>query len=259
MARLKAVGKALVAFVLTLFSVLAVLTARVLFRRGPRQRRWIHRVYAFWGRRLARLLHVDLKVIGTPPDPPFLLVTNHLSYLDVFLLSSVADCTFVAKAEIDGWPLMGLACRAVDTVFIDREKKRDVLRAGDQITRVLAEGRGVVLFAEGTTSCGQTILPLRSPLLAGAAEQRIPVHWAVLHYATDPESPPAGDAVCWWGEAELAPHFLTLARLPRIYATVSFGAEPIDHENRKILARRLHRAMVEAFIPIPQSEEPCSP
>jgi 1-acyl-sn-glycerol-3-phosphate acyltransferase len=253
-----AVWRSSAALLVTLASLAGVVLGNLIPRRWGRWR-WIRAVYRLWGSTLLRILKVELEVRGEPPRTPFLLVTNHLSYLDIFALSSLADCTFVAKAEIRGWPVMGWACRAVDTVFVDRERRRDVVRVGRHMMGVLEQNRGLVLFAEGTTSRGETILPFRSSLLATAAAQDLPVHFATLSYRTPPGEAPACDAVCWWGDSALAPHFLSLARLPRIYATVTFGAEPIQAGDRKSLAHNLHQAMLESFIPVTVPEEPCTP
>ncbi|HEY3570584.1 MAG TPA: 1-acyl-sn-glycerol-3-phosphate acyltransferase, partial [Thermoanaerobaculia bacterium] len=99
------------------------------------------------------------------------------------------------------------------------------------IEQALARGEGVILFPEGTSSSGESILPFRSPLLALPARRGLPVHAAALRY-----DPPA---VAWWGETSLAPHLLGLFRLERIEASVDFAPEPVTEGDRKRLAERL--------------------
>ncbi|MCB1058200.1 MAG: 1-acyl-sn-glycerol-3-phosphate acyltransferase [Acidobacteria bacterium] len=256
--RLRAVHRALLTVLITGGSVTAVLLGAALARLlRRRERPWISGPYRLWGRWLTRALGTRTTVEGAPPAAPFLLVTNHLGYLDIPLLASLADCTFIAKAEIASWPVAGMLCRSVDTIFVDRESRRDVVRVGEQITRVLEEGRGVVLFAEATTSPGETVQPFKTSLLAPVARLGLPVHHATLSYRTDAGQPPARDSVCWWGETEFLPHFLGLLRLPKIYATVRFGANPIQDSDRKELAERLRGAMLETFIPVIDSETSC--
>lgn len=204
---------------------------------------------------MAKILGVRTVVEGTAPTSPFLLVSNHQTYLDIFVLSGHADCTFVAKAEILRWPIFGRVCRSVDTVFIDRGRRRDVVRAGEHMSQVLKEGRGVTLFAEGTTSVGKTILPLRTSLLAGAAAMEIPVHYATVSYRTGPPAPAARKVVAWVDDDSLAPHLWRLAQQRRIYATVSFGENPIQDTDRKRLAQRLRDSMLARYTPEAATEE----
>lgn len=256
MLTLRAALRIFLAATLTLFAWGAVLFGRVVYRRpGPRQWSFIRRVYRRWGRGMARLLGVRTSVDGAPPASPFLLVSNHQTYLDIFVLSGQADCTFVAKAEILGWPIFGRVCKSVDTVFINRERRRDVVRAGEHMKQVLDEGRGVTLFAEGTTSAGTTILPLKTSLLAGAAALSIPVHFATVSYRTGPEAAPAREVVSWIGDDSLAPHLWRLAKLDRIYATVTFGENPIQDTDRKKLAQRLRDSMLSHYTPEGITEE----
>jgi 1-acyl-sn-glycerol-3-phosphate acyltransferase len=144
---------------------------------------------------------------------------------------------FVAKAEVLRWPLLGPLCRGFGTIFIDRSDRRDIPRVLVEIERALGRGEAVILFPEGTSSSGETVLPFRSPLLALPARLGFPVHAAALRY----EPPDA----CWWGETKLAPHLVSLFRLLRIEATVDFAPEPVVESDRKRLAGRLREAVVE--------------
>ncbi|MDY7095322.1 MAG: lysophospholipid acyltransferase family protein [Acidobacteriota bacterium] len=248
---MKSTFKALAVGLWTAFCLTWVLVAKLaakLLRRSPYP--WLGLPYRLWARGSGRILGMHTTVKGTPPEMPFLLVTNHLSYTDILLLAGQRECAFIAKGEIAGWPGAGTICRAVDTIFIDRENRRDVVRAGSKIAEALEQGRGVVLFAEATTSPGDTILPLKTSLLAPAANRQIPVHYATISYRTEPGDPPASRDVCWWGDEGFGPHFQRLLRLQRFYATVHFSRDPIQDENRKLLAKRLRAAMLETFIPV---------
>jgi 1-acyl-sn-glycerol-3-phosphate acyltransferase len=203
-----------------------------------------------WSRGVLRLLGVELKVEGTPPAAPFLMVANHLSYLDIVVLASQMDAVFVAKREVRTWPVIGFLAALMDTIFIDRTAPRDTVRVMERLERAIQQGDGVVLFAEATSSEGRGVLPFRSALLAWAARAAQPVHHASLSYRTPEGAVPAHLAVCWWGEMTFGPHVAALATLPRIYATVAFGAEPIQELDRKRLAERLHEAVRQRFVPV---------
>ena len=191
-----------------------------------------------------------VEVSGEPPRAPFCLVSNHLSYVDIVLLGSRLGCVFVAKGEVSDWPVIGFLARAAGTIFVNRRSKRDALRVLEIIERRIGLGDGVVIFAEGTSSRGDTVLPLKPALLEWAARTGLPVGYASLSYRTPAGVPSADLAVCWWGDMTFGPHLLDLCRLPEFHATLTFGREPIRDRDRKQLAARLHRAVREQFIPV---------
>jgi 1-acyl-sn-glycerol-3-phosphate acyltransferase len=193
-------------------------------------------------------------VEGRPPEPPFFLVSNHLGYVDVVVLGAQFPCVFVAKADVAHWPVFGALCRVADTIFIDRTSKRDIPRVIARIRQVLASGRGVVVFPEGSSTNGAEVLRFRPSLLETAAIAGIPVSYASLSYSTPPGAPPAHRAVCWWDEQTFASHFLGLLGLPEIRASVTFGGETIQERDRKILAERLQYAVRAQFRPVVGAE-----
>jgi 1-acyl-sn-glycerol-3-phosphate acyltransferase len=209
---------------------------------APRSRRrfrtWLFQAAS---RSFVALLRIEVKVSGPPPRPPFLLVSNHLSYVDIIVLGSRLPARFVAKAEVRRWPLLGPICRGIGTIFIDRSDRRDIPRVLAEIEAALARGEGVILFPEGTSSSGEEVRAFRSPLLALPARLGLPVHAAALGYR-----PPE---VCWWGATALVPHLVGLFRLPRIEATIDFAPEPAVEADRKRLAERLREMVVERLGP----------
>jgi 1-acyl-sn-glycerol-3-phosphate acyltransferase len=216
---------------------------------GSRRRRlaWAAVVFRTWSRLLGRAMGMRVVVRGRPPRPPFLLVANHLSYMDVLLLGGSAGGVFVAMREIAGWPVLGHLCRLVGTVFVDRDAKRDLVRASRDLADRLDLGRGVILFPEGGIVPGDELGPFRPSLLHGAAAAALPVHWAVVSYETAPGLPPAGESVVW--EGPLGPHVRRLLSLPGFSGRVEFGAEPLREIDRKALAHSLHREMTAALGP----------
>jgi 1-acyl-sn-glycerol-3-phosphate acyltransferase len=217
--------------------------------------RWHGRVFQAWCRALCRILGVRVRVSGPAPAPPFVLVSNHVSYLDILVLGTRLPCVFVAKAEIDAWPVFGALCRAVNTIFIDRKAKRGVTRALAEMEVMLAAHQGIVVFAEGTSGAGHEVLPFRSSLLDLPARLGRPVHWAALAYRIPEGSPPTHIAVTWWGDMPLGEHVRELAKLDWIEAPIVFGAEPIRDQDRKRLTEELHRAVSGAFTPMVEKAE----
>ena len=190
------------------------------------------------------------RVIGVVPRAPFLLVTNHLSYLDILLLYTCVDGVFIAKRDMRSWPVLGVLAQLMGTLWLRREVSRDALRVLGLIDRAIARGDGVVLFPEGTTSSGDALLPFRPALLEWAAQRQYPVHYATIGYRTAPGDPPARLALCWWGGASFGSHALGVLRMRGFEAIVNFAAEPVIATSRKALAARLQQAIGEQFVPV---------
>jgi 1-acyl-sn-glycerol-3-phosphate acyltransferase len=226
-----------------------VLTVPPLRWLGLAADRWSARLFRAWARGVARTAGMRVEVEGTPPQPPFFLVSNHLSYVDVLVLASQVDGVFVARADVSRWPVFGALCRAVGTIFIDRERKRDLTQVLGRIDSVLGKDRGVVLFPEGTSSAGERVLRFRPSLLDTAARLEIPVSFASISYETPPGAAPARTAVCWWGGMTFLRHVVNLFGLPGFRARVRFGDGTICESDRKVLAARLWRAVGDQFQP----------
>lgn len=231
------------------------LAGTILLLPVPRPRlRWRHAVVRRWARGLAWIVGMRTRVIGRPPAAPFFLVSNHLSYADIILLLTELDTVFVAKSEMRSWPVLGPLAHLFGSIWVNRAVRRDAVRVLDLIDDAVARGDGVVLFAEGTTSRGDGLLPMRPALFDWAAREQYPVHYAALSYRTAPGSVPAHHAVCWWGDAPFGPHAWELCRLPGFEAIISFGPEPIIAPTRGELAARVQEAITERFLPVHPGE-----
>ena len=215
-----------------------------------RRRRWRYACMRAWARGTARAAGVEVAVEGPAPRPPFLLVANHLSYVDIIVLSSIVDGCYVSRGDVEHWPVVGLLCRSMRVIFVDRSRRADVQRVNRLMEERLGEGEGVIFFPEGTSTAGDRIGPFKPSLFDCAVRSHVAVHYAALGYATGPADPPAYLSVCWWGDMPFAGHFLALLRLPRVRATVRFGAEPIAGDDRKQLAETLRTAIDARFVPV---------
>jgi 1-acyl-sn-glycerol-3-phosphate acyltransferase len=238
------------------FYVLLALWVPVLRVLRFRETRWFATFFRAWGRGAARILGMRIEVKGQAPEAPFLLVSNHLSYVDVAVLASQVGGVFVARGDAARWPVAGAMCRASDTIFVDRERRADVAQALRQMETALGRGQGVVLFPEGTSSAGATVLPFRPSLLAAAARNRLPVSFASLTYVGPAGGPSARETVCWWGDMTLGDHLVQLFRLRGFTARVRFGRETLQESDRKVLAARLHAAVVAGFEPVRDEMSP---
>lgn len=208
------------------------------------RRAWRSRCVRAWAARSLATLGVRMHVRGTAPEPPFLLVSNHLGYLDILVLAALADGCFVARHDLDRWPLIGHLVRAGGTILVERERRADAAAAAATMRSAIGDGTGVILFPEGTSTSGAGVLPFRSSLFEPAIALGQPVHTAALTYRTPAGAPPAENAVCWWGTMPFVPHVWGLLMLPRIDAFVQFGRAPLAGSDRKGLAAAAHDAVL---------------
>ena len=214
---------------------------------GLRSHGWI---VATWARSVLWILGVRLEVRGPCPLPPFFLVSNHLSYMDIPVMLSRLDANFLAKSDIASWPLLGWLARSTGTLFVDRAQRTDLKRVIPEVRAALASGRGVIVFPEGTSTMGAEVLPFRPSIFDVPSRAQVRVSVACVHYSTRLPSPPAHLSVCWWGTMEFLPHFFELMRLPRLEARLSFSADSAWFEDRKQLALDAHRRVAELFEPV---------
>jgi 1-acyl-sn-glycerol-3-phosphate acyltransferase len=213
------------------------------------RRRWRGFQFRLLSGGSARLIGMSVRTEGAPPSMPCLIVANHLSYLDIIAFSTVTPLRFVAKREVRGWPLIGALSTLFGSLYIHREQKRDTLRVLDELNDALADGDGVLVFAESTSSDGAGVLPFRPALLEWAARKEYPVHAASITYRVAAHEPAVENAVCWWGDAPFGAHFLGLLRIARVDAMIHFSPNPITDGDRKRLAERLHALVSSTFTP----------
>jgi 1-acyl-sn-glycerol-3-phosphate acyltransferase len=210
-----------------------------------------------YSRIICALLGVRIHCVGTPPTHrSVLILANHVSWLDILVITATVPVNFVAKREVAGWPLVGWVARARGTVFVDRERRQQTPAANARIARSLAEGQSIVLFAEGTSSDGNRVLPFRSALVGAlksavsqvAAGERIAVQPLSIGY-TGLQGLPMGrqhrPIVAWYGDRSLVPHLREFLRRGAVDVTLSWGA-PIDDDrvtDRKAVVRSIEAAV----------------
>lgn len=161
-----------VATTLLVFPLLADTTRRAVVQR--------------WSVRLLRILAVDLRIEGDlgAYRGNVMVVANHISWLDIFVLNAAHPVRFVAKSEIAKWPVVSQMVRGAGTVFIERARPRDVLNVNHYVARLLAQGNVVAVFPEGTTTYGTELLPFKGALLQPIVEAEGHVQPVAIRYRT---------------------------------------------------------------------------
>ena len=195
--------------------------------------RWLQRS----SKRVLRVFRVETRCDGNIPTNG-VLVCNHLSYLDVLVLAALAPSVFVAKSEVKRWPVFGWFARLAGTIFVHRNKPSQTTRSVNEIAAALHEDALVVLFPEGTSSGGETVLPFKSSLLEPATRHAHAVTAGVIGYQLSDGD--VVEEVCYWKDMTLLPHLINLLSKRAIRASVRFAVLREGRTNRKELARRLH-------------------
>jgi 1-acyl-sn-glycerol-3-phosphate acyltransferase len=193
-------------------------------------------------RRVLKIFNLETRIEGPVPARG-LLVSNHLGYLDIFVLASLAPAVFVAKREIKSWPVIGWLTQMGGTLFVDRTRRVHVGLVNDEIQAALNRGALVVLFPEGGSSNGQTVLPFKSSLLEPAVEPAHPLSVSAIQYAIED-----GDVVrevCYWGDHTFFPHLLNLLGKRALHATVRFAPVQRTGADRKQLALQLREEILK--------------
>jgi len=155
-------------------------------RLEPPQR---HALIRWWARKMLHVMGLDLRVEGELVAGGTLLVANHVSWLDITALHAVVPhARFVSKSDVKSWPLLSRLAHAADTLYLERERKRDALRVVHLIAQALGDGQTVAVFPEGTTSDGRSLLPFHANLLQAAIAAEAPVQPVALRFS-DAQAP----------------------------------------------------------------------
>jgi 1-acyl-sn-glycerol-3-phosphate acyltransferase len=204
---------------------------------------------------LCFLLRIRVHMAGAPMrGRAVLFVCNHVSWVDIVVIGSIAPIAFVAKREVASWPLIGITAKLQRTVFVDRTRRHLTGDAVAEIVGRIRNGVSVVLFAEGTSSDGNRVLPFRSALLgaveeAGStSEERILMQPMSIGY-TGQYGIPMGrqhrPLVAWYGDLDFVPHIKTFIERGAVDAVVSYGEPaPADSNiDRKAITKQLESAV----------------
>lgn len=211
-----------------------------------------------WCRLVARLLSLRVVAVGAPETArPLLVVANHVSWIDIIVLGSLMEASFVARGDMGGWPVIGGLAKLADTIFVDRSHRRGSAGQASDIAGRLAQGEAVILFAEGTTGDGNWLRPFKSSLLgavglAGREAGVEPVVQPVAIAYTRHHGVAMGRRhrmrASWIGDEDLVPHVRDLLRRDVFDVEVHFAdAFGLDGVDRKAATRRAENAIRQSL------------
>src|SRR5450830_735071 len=170
-----------------------------------------------------QVLGIALQVQGTPVAlGPALLVSNHISWLDIVVLHASRHCRFVSKSEVRRWPLIGALATAAGTLFIERASRRDAMRVVHDMSDSLKRGDVLAVFPEGTTGDGLQVLPFHANLLQAAVSAAAPVQPVALKFVTA-ASGQRSLAPCYVGDDTLVGSLWRTLTSEPIVAVVHYG------------------------------------
>ena len=215
----------------SLFEVLARF-AIIRVRRGKQlslrdRAEWLHRSCTI----ILRRLSMEIRVSGVPATDG-LVVSNHLSHLDILLYAGAMPCVFVSKSEVRKWPMFGILASCGGTIFVERSRPQAVNDPARGIADALGLGIPVILFPEGTSSDGGGVLAFRSAFFEPAIATKAAIRPVAIAYSVI-------DGIeadlCYYGDITFFPHLLTVLGRKRIRGTIIFGDE-IRVNDRKTAA-----------------------
>ena len=228
MARIRAI------FILLGFLALTLPLMPVQFVVRSKRLPWIYH------RLLCKLLGVTLVIEGAPPAGAALLVANHVSWLDIPVLSAIAPLSFIAKREVGTWPLFGAMAKLQRTVFVNRENRHSTGNKRNEITARLQKGDCLVLFPEGTSSDGTQVLPFKSSYFGAVEGLDIPVVPITISYQGTPKF------YAWYGDMDLVPHLWAVIKAGPLKVRISFHPA-LANADRKTMAREAETVIRRAL------------
>jgi len=200
-----------------------------------------------WGLWCMKVYGIPVTVEGALPPPGALILPNHTGYADIMAMSSATACLFVAKSETARWPALGFFVRIAANIFVERENRRSLSRAIEDIERCLKAGVDVCVFLEGTSSGGGSVLPFRPSLVEAGLLAGAPLVPAAICWKTRPPVLIEED-IAYWKDHHFPAHFWKFLGLRDVTVTIEFG-EPIQAAglSRKAAAHAAQTA-VEAML-----------
>jgi len=197
-----------------------------------------------WSKRLLVLFGIELKINNQSiiSDTPYLLASNHISWIDIHAINAFKPIRFVAKSEVERWPVFGWMAKQLGTVFIQRSNSRHAIEVVSNMTKAL-ESESICIFPEGTSTEGSTVRPFKANLFESAVISRVPVYSLAIQYF-DRNTGLRTDVTAFVGEMDLLESMSKILKHHNLRVELTFfppsGASPVFSNDRKWLALQSH-------------------
>lgn len=208
--------------------------------------------YCRWG---LFLLNIKVRTQGNFSYHGAMLVSNHLSYLDILAISGTYRTCFVTSMEVKRTPLLGQVCQMGGCLFVDRKSKQNIHKEIEEITEALRHNLNVTIFPEATSTNGEQVLRFRRPLYNGAIDASRPVVPFCQNYRLVGEAPISvenRDLVCWYGDMDFAPHLWAFCGTGGATVDLIFSEplQPKSFSNLDELVANSQLAVEKNFLPV---------
>lgn len=215
--------RSIVFIVLTLCCTLVALLGGI-----PFGHRWALGMQRFWSVVMLKVFGVKTILHGAKPKVG-LMMSNHQSYIDIWLIPKYAITVFVAKAEVKKMPLVGWGASSVNTVYVDRSDKESRQKTKNEISNRIKNGRSVIIFPEGTTGDGNGLLPLKPGMFYNAAEEGFSIIPTAIFYEDSD--------LAWVGDDPIGAHFFRNFSKLSTTAHVVFGEPMTGTDGEELMER----------------------
>lgn len=238
----------IIQLVMHIFYGIGVITYHTLIKQRRADDPVFKEAFTHWYKQSCDIVGLRVVVKGEPAAGPVLMVANHVSWLDILLLASVANPRFLSKAEIRKWPLIGWAGQQIDTLFIQRGERSASEAASAGIAEGLTQGNRILIFPEGTTTEGQVVKRLHARLFGAAINTSSPVQPIVIHYTDDNSSSHTSERIHFVGSQGLMSNVWLLLGCENPTAYV-YCLPTVDSTGltRKALAGDIHQSMQDTL------------
>lgn len=202
-------------------------------------------------------LNIDLpegKTLKDYQDRGFLVIGNHMSYMDVIALGSILPSSFVTSVEIRDTPFLGHLCKLAGCSFVERRSRRGLSEEVKEITQSLKAGLNIAIFPEATSTNGEGVIRFKRPLFRAAGDADTQVLPITINYDAlnnQPITIENRDTVCWYGDMTFPDHLWGLFKTPVTDMSITFSniLEPKEFEDHGILSEKAHQIVSSKFRP----------
>ena len=201
-----------------------------------------------WSKRLLSILKIQLEINQDLnkllSSKQFLIVSNHISWIDIFLINSIFPISFLSRGDVAKWPLIGKLTKCADTIYIKRGNKKSLSMAASQIENKLNKMNSVFFFPEGFATDGSKLLPFKSNFFQTAINSNINILPLAIRYTSDDKFT---SAPSYSGDISLVQSMLALIQIKNLKAQIFVLPVISNKYDRKVIANEAHQRIFKAL------------